>query len=228
MIPGIILALVVAVVDWIAVYKGWRKVEIIAKPATLLALFLGVMLPAWVANGFRSLPLLLVGAGLLFSLAGDALLLRLSTRCFLAGMGAFLLAHLAYITALNMPLPDISPVWSLGLAVLLSLVAARLLRRIIAGLRQKKLVRLVLPVAVYGVAITLMLLSALLTFYRTDWNTPAAGLVALGGSLFYLSDVLLAWNKFVAPIKNGRLANMIAYHIGQAALVAGVILQFGK
>jgi uncharacterized membrane protein YhhN len=228
MILGLLAVLVVAVLDWIAVYKGWRKVELFAKPATLLALFLCVMLPAWLASAFRSLPLILVGVGLLFSLAGDGLLLRLSTRCFLAGMGAFLLAHLAYITALNSPLPDISPLWSLGLAVLLSLVAARLLRRIIGGLRQKKLTRLVLPVAVYGIAITVMLLSALLTLYRTDWSTPAAGLVALGGSLFFLSDVLLAWNKFVSPIRNGRLANMIAYHLGQAALVAGVILQFGK
>ena len=76
--------------------------------------------------------------------------------------------------------------------------------------------------------ITLMLLSALLTLNNPVWKTSASGLVAGGAILFYFSDVLLAWNKFVNPIKNGRLANMILYHLGQAALVAGVIIQFGK
>jgi uncharacterized membrane protein YhhN len=53
-------------------------------------------------------------------------------------------------------------------------------------------------------------------------------LVTVGAILFYSSDVVLAWNKFVNPIKNGRLANMILYHLGQAALVAGVLIQFAK
>ncbi len=125
-------------------------------------------------------------------------------------------------------MPNVSPIWSLGLAVILALTAARLLRRIIAGVRQKGLRRLVLPVGLYGMVITLMLLSALLTLYNAAWKTSASGLVALGAILFYFSDILLAWNKFVNPIRNGRLANMILYHLGQFALVAGVILQFGK
>jgi uncharacterized membrane protein YhhN len=93
--------------------------------------------------------------------------------------------------------------------------------------RQKGLPRLVRQVQIYGTVITLMLLSALLTFNNANWDSSAAGLVAMGATLFFFSDVILAWNKFVNPIKNGRLANMILYHLGQAALVAGVIIQFG-
>lgn len=85
-----------------------------------------------------------------------------------------------------------------------------------------------LPIEAYGTVITLMVLSALLTLYDAAWKISASGLVASGAILFYSSDILLAWNKFVNPIKNGRLANMIFYHLGQAALVAGVLLQFGK
>jgi uncharacterized membrane protein YhhN len=102
------------------------------------------------------------------------------------------------------------------------------LRRIIDGVRQKGLPQLVRPVGLYGMIITLMLLSALLTLNNTAWKTSAAGLVAIGAILFYSSDVLLAWNRFVNPIKNGRLENMILYHLGQAVLVAGVLIQFAK
>lgn len=228
MIPGFSLLLVVVVLDWLAVAKNWKKVEYAAKPASMLVL-LGIL--AWVGR-FAALPLICFGLGIFFSLVGDVFLMvayvRFSERWFLPGLGAFLCAHLAYIAGLNMPLPDVSPIWSLGLAIVLALTAARLLRRIIEGVRKKGLTRLVRPVELYGMVITLMLLSALLALDNPAWGTAASGLVAGGAILFFFSDVLLGWNKFVNPIKNGRLMNMVLYHLGQAALVAGVILQFGK
>jgi uncharacterized membrane protein YhhN len=228
MIPGMVLLFLVAAIDWLAVAKDWKKVEYIAKPAAMLVL-LGLLA---LVGGFGSLPLICFGLGIFFSLAGDVFLMishaRFSDRWFIPGLIAFLLAHVTYIIGLNIPLPDVSPIWSLGLAVILALTAARILRRILAGVTQKGLGRLVRPVALYGMIITLMLLSALLTLFNPDWKVSASGLVALGATLFYFSDILLAWNKFVAPIKNGSLADMILYHLGQFALVAGVILQFGK
>jgi uncharacterized membrane protein YhhN len=218
----------VASTDWVAVATGWKKVEYFAKPATM------ILLLGWLAlvGGFGSLPLICFGLGVFFSLAGDVFLMisyaRFSNRWFVPGLIAFLLAHAAYIVGLNTPLPNVSPVWSVGLALILGLTAARVLRRIIAGVRQKGLRRLVTPVGLYGMVITLMLLSAFLTLYNSDWRASAAGLVALGAILFYFSDITLAWNKFVKPIKNGRLANMILYHLGQFALVAGVLIQFAK
>jgi uncharacterized membrane protein YhhN len=228
MILGLILLFLIAVIDWVAVAKNWKKIEYIAKPAAMLVL-LGLLARF---GGFGSLPLICFGLGILFSLVGDVCLMisyaRFSNRWFVPGLIAFLLAHAAYIIGLNTPLPDVSPIWSMGLAVILALTAARLLRRIISGVRQKGLRRLVFPVGLYGTVITLMLLSALLTLYNVVWKSSASGLVAMGAILFYFSDTLLAWNKFVNPIKNGRLANMILYHLGQFALVAGIITQFGK
>jgi hypothetical protein len=52
--------------------------------------------------------------------------------------------------------------------------------------------------------------------------------VSVGAFLFFISDVILAWNKFVSPIKNGRILNIAAYHLGQIGLIAGVIIQYGK
>jgi uncharacterized membrane protein YhhN len=228
MIPGVILLFLVAGLDWLAVARCWKKVEYIAKPATMLVL-LGLLARL---GGFHSLPLICFGLGIFFSLAGDVFLLvsyaRFSERWFFVGLAAFLCAHISYIVGLNIPLPNVSPIWSLGLAVIIALGAARILRRIIDGVRKKGLPRLVRPVSLYGMVITLMVLSALLTLNNAAWKTSAGGLVALGAILFYFSDILLAWNKFVNPIKNGRLANMILYHLGQAALVAGVLIQFTK
>ncbi len=153
---------------------------------------------------------------------------RFSDRWFLPGLAAFLLAHVAYIIGLNIPFGQASPGWAIGIGFILGLTAARLLQRIITGVRTKGLRRMVAPVVAYGTIITLMLLSALLTLYRADWTTSTSGLVSLGAILFYASDVILAWNKFVRPIRNGRVINMAAYHLGQIALIAGVVLQFSK
>ena len=219
----LIPVLAVAVLDWVAVARGWKKIETFAKPITMILLFCYLAL----AGGFGAAPLIFFGLGIIFSLAGDVFLL-LSDRWFIAGLAAFLLAHVAYIIGFNIPIGEFSLFWAVGIGIILAITAARFLRPILAGLREKGRSQLVVPVMVYGTVITLMLLSAILTIYRIDWKTSAAGLVSAGAILFYFSDVILAWNKFVKPIKNGRLMNMVAYHLGQIALVAGVVIQFAK
>jgi alkenylglycerophosphocholine/alkenylglycerophosphoethanolamine hydrolase len=220
--------LAAAVADWVAVGKGWKKVEYIFKPVTMVLLFGYLAL----AGGFGSTPLIFFGLGIFFSLAGDIFLMvsyaRFSDRWFMPGLAGFLLAHVAYIIGLNTPLGDVSPVWAIGMGVVLAITTARVLQRILAGVREKGLRRLVLPVMAYGMVITLMLLSAILTLYRLDWNPSASGLVSVGAALFYFSDIILAWNKFVKPVRNGRTINMALYHLGQIALVAGAVLQFSR
>jgi uncharacterized membrane protein YhhN len=229
MIAGWVIVLAIAVVDWIAVAKGWKKVEILAKPWTMGALFL-VLVQGLVVTRFASLPLLLFGAGILFSLAGDLLLLisyaRFSNRWFLPGLVAFLLAHVAYIIGLNIPFGKPSPPWAIGIGIMLAIAMGRVLKRILVGVRAKGLRRMLLPVSAYGVVITLMLLSAILTNTRSDWKPSASALVSLGAILFYFSDIILAWNRYVKTVRKGRVINMVAYHLGQMALVAGVLLQY--
>ena len=44
--------------------------------------------------------------------------------------------------------------------------------------------------------------------------------VAIAGAvLFYASDGILGWNKFVQPVPHGRVAIMTTYHLGQIGLV---------
>ncbi len=61
----------------------------------------------------------------------------LSNRWFIAGLAAFLLAHVSYIIGLNTPFGDISPLWAIVIGIILALAAARVLRPILAGVREK-------------------------------------------------------------------------------------------
>jgi uncharacterized membrane protein YhhN len=45
----------------------------------------------------------------------------------------------------------------------------------------------------------------------------------LGASLFYASDALIAWNRFVRETPHARLTVMVTYHLGQVGLVLSLV-----
>jgi uncharacterized membrane protein YhhN len=207
-----------AAADWLAVWQGWRRVGYLTKPATM------VLLLVWFGSaGHFQGSLLTFGIGFLFSLMGDILLMA-SHHYFLPGLGAFLLAHLAYILAFNHPQPQLTPVfYILGLAVLFIwlLIYSRLDRAMRASNTHN---RMRIPVAMYSSVIALMLLSAFLTLFRPDWQLPAAALAASGGFLFFISDTMLAYDRFVRSFPRARFWVRVTYHTGQLGLAAGALL----
>ena len=218
----LIAALVFAVLETLALWKKWTRLEYLAKPAVMVILFLWL----WTSVGLNGASLWF-GLGILLSLTGDVLLMISLDRLFMAGLVAFLLAHLAYLIGFNIPIPEISA-WGFVLAIIVGLGSVRVMRRIVAPLAAKGQGRMRTPIIIYGVVISLMLLSAMMKMTDFTWSTGAAVLVGVGAFLFYISDIILAWHKFVAPIENGRIYNIGAYHLGQITLIAGVIAQFGS
>jgi uncharacterized membrane protein YhhN len=216
----LILAFIVAFLEAIAVSKNIQKLEYFAKPAVMVCLFLWLY-STTALQGYA----LWFGVGIVFSLLGDVLLMISLERMFLTGLVAFLFAHVLYITGLREELGTITA-WSLILAVLIAINVGRLLRRIVGAMRAKGENNLILPVIVYGTVITVMLYAAMSTIYDPAWKTSAAFFVSAGAFLFCASDVILAWNKFVSPVKNSRVWNIALYHLGQIGLVAGAISQF--
>ncbi|MBT3321867.1 MAG: lysoplasmalogenase [Anaerolineae bacterium] len=208
-----------ALLDWYAVYKGWKKLEYFLKPVTMIFLFIFL----FVSTGFQDIALWF-GIGIIFSLAGD-IFLMLPKEQFIAGLVAFLIAHIAYIIGFNQTLPAFN-IATLIWAVLLGIIAAQLYKQIAAGLVKQSKESLLRPVLTYTAVIAIMLLSALITLSRPEWSSSAAITVSIGAALFMLSDAILAWNKFVEPIKNGRVMNMAAYHLGQIILIYGVVMHF--
>jgi hypothetical protein len=55
-----------------------------------------------------------------------------------------------------------------------------------------------------------MLLSALITLARPEWDTTAAILASVLGRLVLLSDTMLAWNRFVTLLGIPKV--IITYH----------------
>jgi alkenylglycerophosphocholine hydrolase len=221
MVLWLILALIFAALEVLAVSKNVPKLEYIAKPAVMVCLFLWL----YSSTGLQGNPFWF-GLGILFSLAGDVVLIS-SERFFLPGLIAFLLAHISYVTGFREEILTVTA-WSLILGVFIAINIGRLLRRIVGTMRAKGQNRLVIPVIAYGTVISVMLYAAMSTIYNPTWKTNASFFVSLGAFLFCASDAILAWNKFVAPIKNGRVWNITLYYLGQLGLIAGVISQFGK
>ena len=210
------LSFVVALLDWWALLRGIRWLDYGAKPGVMVGLLLALLTstPSGTSTWFA--------LGVLFSLLGDVFLMLPRER-FVAGLAAFLLAHLAYIAGfqpwqahLSWPLVGVG-VGSIGVGIVLG-------RRILLGVQAKGKSSLRIPVTLYIAVITLMLISAWATWGQGDWSPRAALWASVGATLFLVSDALLAWNRFVRPISSARLKVRIAYHLGQILLVGGAIL----
>ena len=161
--------------------------------------------------------------GLIFSLIGDSLLLW-QQRFFLPGLLSFLLAHVCYIIGFNLSLPAFN-LWTVIFIVLVAMLwlrAYQAIRRQMDQAAENKPMRL--PVTIYMVVISLMILSALLCLTKADWTFNSALLVSLGGGMFLLSDFLLALQHFGRPIVKGHVMVMMTYHMAQLAIIAGVVM----
>ncbi len=214
-----IAGLGMAVIDWIAVARSDRRLEYAAKPATMLVLIAGLL----ISGDILSSPLgWLFLAGLFFSLLGDIFLMLPANR-FIPGLIAFLIAHLFYVFAFNQGGPVLTAASAAFAAVVVAL-AFLLLRQIRRSLFAAKRPRLWLPVAVYGVVLGTTLWSTLCTLLRPEWPWQSSLLAAAGGGLFFVSDAMNAWERFVRRFGASRLLVMISYHAAQYLMAAAIVL----
>ncbi len=157
---------------------------------------------------------------LLFSWVGDVLLLFEENKplFFIAGLSAFLLAHVMYILYfLKLPASGKSLLrtqpW---LAALVAGYGMSLLNILWPGLGEMKI-----PVALYAAVICTMIICSLHAFNRV--NSPSNRLLVTGALLFALSDSLLAIHKFLKPFPYAGAAIMLSYCAAQFCIVSGVI-----
>ncbi|MGE5138635.1 MAG: lysoplasmalogenase family protein, partial [Rudaea sp.] len=96
--------------------------------------------------------------------------------------------------------------------------------RIRAGLMRSGHRPLIPAVLLYSLVISVMLWSAWATLFRSGaaWPLARQGLIALGASLFFISDSVLAWDRFVQRQAWGDLAVMVTYHLAQIAFAASL------
>ena len=200
------LALVAAGADWVAVYHGNRRLEVVAKPLTMVTL-IGAAVALDPADAVARYWFVVA---LLLSLAGDVLLM-LRRDLFVAGLGAFALAHVAYVIGLLA-----SGVHPGGLLVGLVVAVAAFVvvaPRLLAGVRRTDRA-LVPPVLAYIVVISALVVTACGT---------GRALAIAGAGLFYVSDSLLGRQRFVQARERGDTAVMVTYHLAQILLVLSLM-----
>lgn len=187
---------ILAVVYFAILPYQWPLVETVAKalPVLLLAL----------ATGTDGSYNRLLSLGLLLSVLGDVLLAPYFD-VFIAGLIAFLLAHVAYIFAFVQR----DKRWHVLPGLYTLPVGAVLLYVLWENLGQ-----MVLPVIIYMLVILTMLWRAVVQRNHSRYAIWAA----LGALSFVFSDSVLSYNKFVEPVAASRWLIMVSYWAAQYML----------
>lgn len=150
--------------------------------------------------------------GLAFSTAGDVLL-DLNPRLFAFGLGAFLLTHITYISlfvrnrtaGIRLGPPQLAAV------VLIPIYSVTLSLWIVPSVGP-----LSVAVVLYICALTAMVMTAILARFQKPW-------VAVGATLFLISDSLLAIHKFKTPVPLRDYLVWSTYYLGQCGIALGYL-----
>lgn len=177
-----------------------HALRLAGKPWPVVALFVWVLSTRSPVRGR-------LATGLAFCLAGDVLL---ELGRFVIGVGAFLLGHVAYVTAFAALSRALRPARLVPFA-LYAVAMMVVLFPVLGPMR--------VPVAVYTLAITAMMWRASALVGEGD---PAArrdaGLVLAGAVAFAVSDSLIALNRFHTPIPFVRWPIIGLYWLGQVGI----------
>jgi len=211
----IILFASVLLIDLVAVYSNNESLRFITKP--LLIPLLAIYLLLQTNSATTSLKIW-VFLALFFSWVGDILLLfeERGPNFFLFGLSAFLVAQVFYIVFFhNIRMRE----YIRGNALLLLLVIVYY--SILVSVLSPYLGNMKLPVRIYGVVLSFMLMLAMHTMLGK--NKKAALWMMTGAVLFVVSDSLLAFNKFFAPFNNAGLIIMLTYGLAQLFITEGAV-----
>ncbi|WP_223787670.1 lysoplasmalogenase [Marinicella meishanensis] len=190
--------------------KGMDRLTVKAKLLASLA-FVGF---AWDQGAKDSVYGWWILTGLGLSLVGDVLLaMKGHSRWFLLGIGAFLLAHLAYAAAfIIIGIDTASLPWVVPWVLVFLLITTGWLKRHLSGVMQ-------FAVPAYLLAIGLMLVLAC-----SNHSPMAGGWIIIGASLFALSDLFVARQRFIQADPRNRLLGLPIYYLAQLLLAYTVAL----
>ena len=159
-----------------------------------------------------------ITGALLFSIAGDTLLQFTTTNelFFLLGLSAFLIAHIFYIICFHQIKikETIEGKWQW--AVIVAIYYFFIISILLPHLGEMKI-----PVLVYGLVISFMLLVAMHLYDLEDNKT--ARYILTGALLFVASDSVLAINKFYHAFALGGWMIMVTYVGAQLMLLTGLV-----
>jgi uncharacterized membrane protein YhhN len=199
-IPVLIVSVILLVR---ARFRSDMRQEFVLKAISTLLVIVVALLSLLVPSARPSYTLW-IALGLVLSLGGDLSLVSSSDRLFRVGLVLFLLAHVVYSIAFTAP-NGFHPQDLVTGAILLVLgIGIYLYLRPGLG-------RMGGSVALYILVICFMVNRAASTFFGTAFSLAQAWLVTFGAFLFWVSDLLLAINRFRKPLRAAPLGLLLYY-----------------
>lgn len=206
----LLIGLLAAAAYFYGLVADQYMLRLFTKPLPVLCLI------AWLAP-FPDADHRRIAMALALSVIGD-ILLEFEPPFFVPGLVAFLGAQVVYIVAFTAR--DHRPQWLRAAPAALFGIGAYLwLAPSLGGLRG--------AVAAYVVAICLMLWRAWATLGGAH-PQRLAGFAAVGATAFALSDILVAYNRFIAPVLALKVLLMVLYWTAQWLIAASVARHNGR
>jgi uncharacterized membrane protein YhhN len=203
-----ICVLISAILHIRADYKKQRYQIYFFKPLTIgLIILICIFQSVEVSSVYQYL----IISGLFFALIGDIFLMLPSNR-FLYGLFSFLITHILYIIAF---IGDSSfPINYLYLIPCL-IIGVIILKLLLPYAGNKRI-----PVLLYSIILLFLLWQAI---GRFDASFTHSSIAALVGTIFFIiSDVSLAFNRFVRTFKNSQLLTLSTYYTAQLFIAYSV------
>ncbi|MDH3307319.1 MAG: lysoplasmalogenase [Acidimicrobiia bacterium] len=193
----------VCVVGLIALLWAERHshpMRVVAKPVASLGFLVVTFASGWPVGAAAAW----LAIGLILSAIGDVVLLGEGKRWFLTGLVAFAFAHIALLTGFVVRAGTFGSASgvALVLATAIALLVARWLMPNVDG-------EMRVPVQIYMVLITAMVVASVAAV-----TAGATIRVSVGSVMFWLSDVAVARQQFVAPAFANKLAGLPLYYGG--------------
>ena len=217
--------IITVVLNLVGCIQG-TKLDNLVKPALLpllSATTLAYLLGRDIVD-FRPVGLLV--AAQLFGFAGDTLLLPSGFWLFLAGMAAFLIGHLCYMTLFGgISWKGLTPVQWIIAIVVMGAVAFPLVK--VTGISGQ----MFWPMVVYGFALLVLVFSTFAGVLRMPRGSRSTWWILLAGALLFLSsDMLLAMSIFGTLKFALRSFVIMATYLAAQSLLAigGVRLILGR
>ncbi len=197
LLVGLVTAEMTENPKWILLFKT---------PLSLLFIVAWTLQPALDAR-FAGLILL----ALLFCLGGDILLAFGSRGTFLLGLASFLLGHLSYAVAF-FAVGAVGPAMAVGVILLMTAAA------LVWPWLEPHLGNMHTPVLAYIVVISIMVCGAFGVAGDPTIPLRARGGLFAGAILFYISDLFVARQRFIAGAPVNRVVGLPLYYVAQFLL----------
>jgi uncharacterized membrane protein YhhN len=224
-----LIVFVFFLVDWSVIRFDWVRIKPVTKILAMGSIIAWTFVSVdWQFGGFA---VLLVVAQV-FGLLGDIFLL-LRRRWFLWGLGAFLVGHLFYTFLFIYQLLEVFKIRDFSFTSLLWILPVIFcwvmlliwFYRTYKPVSEKK--ALWSAIQVYAWNLSGMTALAFVFMIYTSQFKWSSMFLPIGALLFTISDLLLAYNRFIQKIPRGQLWVRITYHLAQLSLAWGFVAIVG-